>query len=818
MALGGGGGAAGGTASVAASGASPPPSPSLSPQRSDAIAALAAQRRVAERRAQVARVCNLLGRLPCLCELSLIAGNTLFEYRDSAAAAAAAGDANADTAAVREERIAGAPESAAAPGSAKPSGARPDSAPARSPAYYAVVAACRSLTQLDVSRVDAPQREVAQRVARRVAFDARTAERMEHRRVEHTLLVRSVREHWGRCLAAQHREHREHRRSSIESKSGSGHAPDSAALSVRMPGMGGMGSGAPAISVSVSVKNASGASSVLNGRLASALDAAQRQVLDGEAGSAASAARRAVVASPPSMSSQHLLQIAPSYSDIDVAESVAQLLRDALRLPAVGAAAARCWPALGASPLAARSSPHRGDDRGDGDRAWQERHRTWARFYGRPQLGDAKHDGGRPCDSGASGGDGTRTVALPLPLGAAFKVVRARYRGKSDAELLAEGLSGRSGGGGAGADDGVLIAPRGLLFRYMSIKAAVGAVGDLFGDRGEGHGRVEAPWFDGRGVRSLALLNNGVSSLSDLRYVLHDLPTMFASQLTALFVGDNGGVERTHLFRVLVLNTFPRCAAWRGAASQRLARATVAPHPPPLPHPPMCPPFPLVVPACQSRQPQRLARRPRAARCGAQNDSPRSGNARARHRFAIRATLRKRRGRRRTRRRQRGERRWARRRRRRRDALGAAQRRAVHRDGARSAAERRVQGGADQQRRRRAAAADERAAAPHRHGSLPVPQQGGAPGERRRPAAPRDGGHERRRAGAQGGRRVAVLAARHGAPQRRSDRELRGGAPRTGVGGAHEARGGERRVGGRRARRAPPHRVGVSEAVARANL
>ena len=148
-------------------------------------------------------------------------------------------------------------------------------------------------------------------------------------------------------------------------------------------------------------------------------------------------------------------------------------------------------------------------------------------------------------------------------------MARARYREKSDAELLAEGNSSRGRRGDGGANDAaVLIAPCGLLFRFMSIKAAVGAVRGLFGERGELRDRVEVPWFDGRGVRALALLNNGVSSLSDLRYVLHDLPATFASQLTALFIGANGGVEQTHLFRVLVLNTFPRCAP---AARRRCA-------------------------------------------------------------------------------------------------------------------------------------------------------------------------------------------------------------------------------------------------------
>ena len=154
------------------------------------------------------------------------------------------------------------------------------------------------------------------------------------------------------------------------------------------------------------------------------------------------------------------------------------------------------------------------------------------------------------------------------------------------------------------ADSSILIAPRGLLFRYMTVRTVVETIRDLYCE-GEGGNSSDAyrqekkkekqdgrdggrtlaflndrsteanarrtnsstsgqqqqqqllPWFQGRFVRSLALLNNGVENLSDLRCVLHDLPPRFASKLTSLFVVENGGVEKTRLFRVLVINTFP---------------------------------------------------------------------------------------------------------------------------------------------------------------------------------------------------------------------------------------------------------------------
>ena len=105
-------------------------------------------------------------------------------------------------------------------------------------------------------------------------------------------------------------------------------------------------------------------------------------------------------------------------------------------------------------------------------------------------------------------------------------------------ESRGRGGSARRGGGRDGGRDGrVRIAPGGLLFRFMTVGAVVDAVCDLYSGAGSGQSSTalstsgDERWFNGGAVHSLALFNNGVTSLSGFRYLLHDLPPVFAAQL-----------------------------------------------------------------------------------------------------------------------------------------------------------------------------------------------------------------------------------------------------------------------------------------------
>lgn len=199
-------------------------------------------------------------------------------------------------------------------------------------------------------------------------------------------------------------------------------------------------------------------------------------------------------------------------------------------------------------------------------------------------------------------------------------------------ESRGRGGSARRGGGRDGGRDGrVRIAPGGLLFRFMTVGAVVDAVCDLYSGAGSGQSSTalstsgDERWFNGGAVHSLALFNNGVTSLSGFRYLLHDLPPVFAAQLRwvvcsrlslslslelcifsrnlvlffslsslslsldiyyfiivrCLYIAENDGVERTHLFRVLMLNTFPKLDNLNGRtvspSERETARAMIRP-------------------------------------------------------------------------------------------------------------------------------------------------------------------------------------------------------------------------------------------------
>lgn len=193
-------------------------------------------------------------------------------------------------------------------------------------------------------------------------------------------------------------------------------------------------------------------------------------------------------------------------------------------------------------------------------------------------------------------------------------------------ESRGRGGSARRGGG---RDGRVRIAPGGLLFRFMTVGAVVDAVCDLYSGAGSGQSSTalstsgDGRWFNGGAVHSLALFNNGVTSLSGFRYLLHDLPPVFAAQLRwahfflflfrsscvsflaisfssstvialslsldmyyfiivrCLYIAENDGVERTHLFRVLMLNTFPKLDNLNGRtvspSEREIARAMIRP-------------------------------------------------------------------------------------------------------------------------------------------------------------------------------------------------------------------------------------------------